>query len=1689
VSKVRVFFVSVFLAILLASVQAIAAPSDAKTAGSGRVTKADFVSMFVDKHFDKSQDHPFIPANALSLEKAELYRTVIDLMKIRGIDIFSADEGDTTLTRRDFINFTYSLVTGKRGKFFIQRKYYLKDKGIININDIGAIESFEGLVLLTRLDDKKELEVTGSEPILYRDIAETDENSRLEIVFDDLSILTLGEETAIEINEMIYDPKTNRREALITMTVGRVKIKASKIAAEKRNFRVETPTAVIGVRGTEFIIEVGIKGETRVITIEGLVSVAPNLESLLSGKSKAILPGDKGDLKTRAAREELISANTSIFIGQSGEMGKSVKISIQELNAVIDSITVKNPVKIKSPGVRKEEIVVSLDSDAIGEAILEVIVKLDSEEKPKEEPKKEPEPIGYVDNSEFETALDTDGDGVQDINDAFPDDPDEWADSDGDGVGDNSDVFPLNGDEWADSDGNGLGDNYQNYLLSLKGDAFRVEWLKLSGDIQKLLVGYLGSEQTDFILDALTDMAMAGHWSLLTDYQKESLLIGLTSEQIFAILDSLSGEDTLAFWNNLSGSQRASVIENYWSELADELKNDLVGELTTEQIAEILNSLTGSALLTFWNELSTAEQSALLAGLNSEQADTILDSLSGDAMLTFWNSLSTSQQSSLLTGLTSVQADTILDSLSSDAMVSFWNALSDSQQTSLLAGLTATQADTILDSLSGDAMVSFWNLLSTTQQSSLIAGLTSTQADTILDSLSGDAMLTFWNSLNASQQSSLLAGLTATQADTILDSLTGDAMVSFWNALSDSQQTSLLAGLTSVQADTILDSLTGDAMLAFWNSLNASQQSSLLAGLTSTQADTILDSLTGDAMVVFWNSLSDSQQGSLLAGLTATQADTILDSLTGDAMLTFWNSLSDSQQTSLLAGLTATQADTILDSLTGDAMLTFWNSLSDSQRSSLLAGLTSTQADTILDSLSGDAMLTFWNSLNASQQSSLIAGLTSTQADTILDSLTGDAMLTFWNSLSDSQRSSLLAGLTSAQADTILDSLTGDAMLTFWNALSDSQQSSLIASLTSTQADTILDSLTGDAMLTFWNSLNATQQTSLLAGLTSTQADTILDSLTGDAMVSFWNLLSTTQQSSLLAGLTSTQADTILDSLTGDAMLTFWNALSDSQQSSLLAGLTATQADTILDSLTGDAMLAFWNALSDSQQTSLLAGLTTTQVNTIIDSLSGSDVVSFWNLLTDSQQISMASLLTTPQAQAIVETLSGDALIAFWNMLTEEQQAALVLTDAQYATLFPADTLSAQLALKTAEEIAADIEAGNSRLTGQIAVVAPAGAAAQIKAGGLASDSDINNDAFDPGVYEYGLQAMVTDEVLQAVSDSVFLAYAVQVEEDIVNREALDTIIADRDPGDPAMRAGLWDSVNDALNLGGIRERDAFLEQEVDAKAGRVLKDINGYWVRVQQYVVRPDNYTVQVLDINLRGAVANDLAGLTVMDWQTRFKDTVPTGGSILAMPWGDYLHTEHRNSTGANVDNESQWELDWMSTEFTHGTDSLMEYRGFQSRDDGHQAVFGETLTINGDSFSYEQGMRNNSTFKVDSVSGGGSRFRYHIRDADGNKKFIYAVIYVVGDATSDYNTGKIETKYVNVKDVWSALSTNMPENRDMGGHHAGPNIGSNNLEIRFTNGKDTSLLTTPIDIVYIPLPRMEWKDDRIPPPPPEP
>jgi len=337
------------------------------------------------------------------------------------------------------------------------------------------------------------------------------------------------------------------------------------------------------------------------------------------------------------------------------------------------------------------------------------------------------------------------------------------------------------------------------------------------------------------------------------------------------------------------------------------------------------------------------------------------------------------------------------------------------------------------------------------------------------------------------------------------------------------------------------------------------------------------------------------------------------------------------------------------------------------------------------------------------------------------------------------------------------------------------------------------------------------------------------------------------------------------------------------------------------------------------------------------------------------------------------------------------------------------------------------------------------------------------------GVYTPGLQTVGVDEKgnpthflseknLAWTNDDPFLAYAVQVEEDRLNREILEM---HRD----AAEGKLLDIINWQLASGDIRTRDDFLMQQADAQAGRVLKDVHGNWVRVQQYILRPNVQTVQVLNVCLRGAGAGSLAGLSTIDWTTTFTATLPS--DLRSLPWNVWLDTQ---GTYPNryVWNLSSVDLKAMYVRFTNpANESLREFRGFLPNNDGVQPIETELLTINDstDSYVYVSGTPSQGRYTIDSISTTNPGvFNYVL----GDGRSINVSCYIVGDIDTVASGGSLGGIY----DIWDALRVNE------GLVTGDPNIGNNNLEICIDNGANTNIFSNPIDVVYIPMSRMLWK-----------
>jgi hypothetical protein len=103
------------------------------------------------------------------------------------------------------------------------------------------------------------------------------------------SLVVIQPNSRIVIND--YRAASSLRD-LFRIVIGRVRVKIKHIGGKPNPYRVNSPTASILVRGTEFGVAVDSSGDTRVVVYEGLVEV----ESLSDPRRRVLLAPGRGAL-------------------------------------------------------------------------------------------------------------------------------------------------------------------------------------------------------------------------------------------------------------------------------------------------------------------------------------------------------------------------------------------------------------------------------------------------------------------------------------------------------------------------------------------------------------------------------------------------------------------------------------------------------------------------------------------------------------------------------------------------------------------------------------------------------------------------------------------------------------------------------------------------------------------------------------------------------------------------------------------------------------------------------------------------------------------------------------------------------------------------------------------------------------------------------------------------------------------------------------------------------------------------------------------------------------------------------------------------------------------------------------------------------------------------------------------------
>lgn len=120
---------------------------------------------------------------------------------------------------------------------------------------IGMFTAVQGQVAVTHPGATVASAVKLRDDVLFKDVIETQRQSRAKALFQDDSILSVAEGSRVEVAEHIYDPTQNRRSMVVKLIKGRVRALVGQVfGGAGSKFEVHTPTAVAAARGTYFVV-------------------------------------------------------------------------------------------------------------------------------------------------------------------------------------------------------------------------------------------------------------------------------------------------------------------------------------------------------------------------------------------------------------------------------------------------------------------------------------------------------------------------------------------------------------------------------------------------------------------------------------------------------------------------------------------------------------------------------------------------------------------------------------------------------------------------------------------------------------------------------------------------------------------------------------------------------------------------------------------------------------------------------------------------------------------------------------------------------------------------------------------------------------------------------------------------------------------------------------------------------------------------------------------------------------------------------------------------------------------------------------------------------------------------------------------------------------------------------------------
>ncbi|HMN67443.1 MAG TPA: FecR family protein [Bdellovibrionales bacterium] len=202
----------------------------------------------------------------------------------------------------------------------------------------GVLRVVKGDVQIKSAKSGQNARARIGEKVFPKDVVITGKDARAKIVMVDNNEINVSPESQIEIQHYEFDPAAGKKEVLLNVIYGKVRSKVEqKYDGKTSKFQIKTPSAVAGVRGTDFMT--GYNPSTRssqVVTFEGRVEFG--------------LPGPGGTIMNP------VSVTPGNMASNSGSAAPAAPIPVpKEDLAKMDVDTKNDTPKADSPATDKRE--------------------------------------------------------------------------------------------------------------------------------------------------------------------------------------------------------------------------------------------------------------------------------------------------------------------------------------------------------------------------------------------------------------------------------------------------------------------------------------------------------------------------------------------------------------------------------------------------------------------------------------------------------------------------------------------------------------------------------------------------------------------------------------------------------------------------------------------------------------------------------------------------------------------------------------------------------------------------------------------------------------------------------------------------------------------------------------------------------------------------------------------------------------------------------------------------------------------------------------------------------------------------------------------------------------------------------------------------------------------------------------